>query len=210
MNKHLTVTITDGEIIKAFHAAEAAVEAVKKAARTIAISGALLLEKKAGLAHGEWMPWLDEQGIPHSSAKRHMDVARATMERLEIAHGGLFAGLTFGQCLTLPAPELPPLAQEAREKFEELVAGKTAKQMVFDWRAEKKEERKAYHPPKMTEAQRIRARNADLQEAVDHVCGTLKALQHAFSQGEGEGPTWAQLADNCVDTSKLINSAKRK
>lgn len=126
-------TTTDKEILHAFQAAEQALEAVQKAARTIAISGTLLLEKKATLQHGEWLPWLAEHGIHERQARRHMDLARGTMGRLEIGHDVRFAGLTFGQCLTLPETELPPLAQKARDEFEKLVMGKTARQLSFDW-----------------------------------------------------------------------------
>ena len=38
--------------------------------------GEALLKVKAGLAHGEWMPWMESVGIHHTKAERWMKISR--------------------------------------------------------------------------------------------------------------------------------------
>lgn len=194
---------TDADIKHHFRAAEQAMEAVRTAARAIAISGALLLEKKASLEHGEWMPWLEANDIGKDSAARHMNVARAVMATLEISHRAKFANLTFAETLLLPEPELPPLALKARQKFEEITSDKSAKQLVFEWRAKERPQPK-YHPPVRTEAQILKDANDALQSLIEQAMGSLASLRHEFTQGNGRDADWQRLLGACVETSNTL------
>jgi hypothetical protein len=61
--------------IKAEHAAYVA--AIKQSLSRAMAAGDLLLEAKAQLGHGEWLPWLAERcGIPERTASRYMKLAR--------------------------------------------------------------------------------------------------------------------------------------
>lgn len=197
----------DQNILDHYHAAERAMEAVRTAARAIAISGALLLEKKASLEHGEWMPWLEANGISKDSAARHMNVARAVIATLEISHGAKFANLTFAETLILPEPHLPPLALKARQMFEDTVGDKSAKQLVFEWRAKEKPQPK-YNPPVRSDAQRLKAKNDDVATLIDQTIGQLNALKYEFEQGHGRDGDWQRLLGACVDTSTQIRAKK--
>jgi hypothetical protein len=60
--------------IRAEH--EASALHVKRGLDHAIACGRLLLEAKAQLAHGQWLPWLGEHcGVPERSARRYMDIA---------------------------------------------------------------------------------------------------------------------------------------
>src|SRR6202044_2192582 len=51
--------------------------AVKRGVEHVIAAGELLIEAKAQLKHGEWLPWLEEHcGLSDRTARRYMRVAR--------------------------------------------------------------------------------------------------------------------------------------
>jgi hypothetical protein len=66
--------------IKAEH--EAAASALDRGAQHARNAGDLLIEAKAQLEHGQWLPWLVEHcEIPEKTAQRYMRMARARQSR---------------------------------------------------------------------------------------------------------------------------------
>jgi hypothetical protein len=56
-------------------------EAVRNSFEHAIKCGDLLLEAKAKVAHGKWLPWLESEcGINERTAQRHMRVARHRLE----------------------------------------------------------------------------------------------------------------------------------
>src|SRR5262245_41395033 len=56
---------------------EAVAHAVKRGLEHAVAAGNLLLEAKAQLPHGQWLPWLKEHcQIPERSAQRYMELSR--------------------------------------------------------------------------------------------------------------------------------------
>jgi hypothetical protein len=85
---------------------EAYVAAVKQSLSRALAAGDMLIEAKAQLKHGEWLPWLAERcGIPERTASRYMKLARnrATIEA-EIGH---VADLTVRAAVALLTPDDP-------------------------------------------------------------------------------------------------------
>src|SRR5215831_1048294 len=61
--------------IRAEH--EKVVLALKRGVERAIAAGDLLIEAKALLKHGQWLPWLrDDVGIPARTATRYMELAR--------------------------------------------------------------------------------------------------------------------------------------
>ncbi len=72
--------------------------------------GAALIEAKAALKHGEWLPWLAETGIPERTARRMMRIARTGLKSATVADlGGVEAALALPpkRLATLARAELP-------------------------------------------------------------------------------------------------------
>ena len=60
--------------IRAEH--EACGAALKRGLQHAAAAGNMLIEAKAQLKHGEWLPWLRNHcGIPERTARRYMEIA---------------------------------------------------------------------------------------------------------------------------------------
>jgi hypothetical protein len=85
------LTILADEVRKAHVAAEAAYRtSVEKAIEV----GKLLLEAKAEVKHGEWLPWLATTGISARTAQRYMQLASLPAEKSDtVAHLGVKAAL---------------------------------------------------------------------------------------------------------------------
>src|SRR5690348_11012067 len=80
---------------------EAMAIALKRGAEHAMNAGALLIEAKAQLKHGEWLPWLAEHcAIPERTARLYMRLAR---NKPEIEQNGNVADLTLRGALTLIA-----------------------------------------------------------------------------------------------------------
>ena len=61
--------------IRAEH--DAAGDAIKRGVEHAIAAGALLIEAKAQLRHGQWSPWLKQHcGLSERSAQRYMRIAR--------------------------------------------------------------------------------------------------------------------------------------
>jgi hypothetical protein len=55
--------------------------AIKRGLAHAVEAGRLLVEAKAQLPHGQWLPWLREQcGVPERSAQRYMELAAYAAE----------------------------------------------------------------------------------------------------------------------------------
>jgi hypothetical protein len=81
----------------------AATEAVKRTVMHALAAGDLLLEAKAQLKHGQWLPWLrDHCGIAERTARLYMQLARSRVE-LE-SKSATIADLTLNQAASLLAP----------------------------------------------------------------------------------------------------------
>lgn len=86
--------------------------------------GGLLKKRRAVTEHGEWMPYLDEMGIGHETARRWMALADADMQ---IPHVVEFGGIrsAFESLKDKPEPDAPePIAtrEEMEEALDELEA----------------------------------------------------------------------------------------
>ncbi len=60
--------------IKAEH--EAISESVRDSVARAIVVGELLIEAKAQLDHGQWLPWLSHCGVPARTAQTYMELAR--------------------------------------------------------------------------------------------------------------------------------------
>ncbi|MGH7114466.1 MAG: DUF3102 domain-containing protein [Stellaceae bacterium] len=91
---------------------EAAIAATKRGLEHAITAGERLLEAKAHLKHGEWLPWLAAHcAIPDRTARFYMRFAR-NRERIE-AKSATIADLTLRAAAQLLAPEGPENEPEA-------------------------------------------------------------------------------------------------
>ena len=86
------------------HRAAGYVERIGRAEADLIVShqrlGALLIEAKSMLKHGEWLPWLDDAGIPVQTAQRAMKLAGYGFKNDTLSYlGGLAGALDFGAAL---------------------------------------------------------------------------------------------------------------
>lgn len=91
--------------------------------------GERLIEAKAQLKHGEWLPWLREKiGIPERSASRFMQLARECPKSAKLADLGVSKALAL---LALPVSEREDFVAEKHEVggVEKSVADMTAKEL---------------------------------------------------------------------------------
>lgn len=104
------------------------------------LAAGFFIECIAGeLKHGQLGPWL-EAHCPHvdeRTVRRWRDLARNVAEAAKVKTDtmsvldGPWAG---GNFLTLPTEELPNELSEARARIEDVIAGKTAKQLCFEFK----------------------------------------------------------------------------
>jgi hypothetical protein len=95
--------------IKAEH--EAFVAAVKGSLARAMAAGDLLIEAKAIVDHGQWLPWLEQIGLPRRTASHYMRLSRhrdtVESEMGNVAHLSVRAAV---EALTPPEPEIEPTA----------------------------------------------------------------------------------------------------
>jgi hypothetical protein len=86
LSNRLTVLAAE---IKALHtASEAALQtSIEKATK----AGELLIEAKDEVPHGQWLPWLQQVGVPTRTAQRYMQLARVKYDT--VSHLGIKAAL---------------------------------------------------------------------------------------------------------------------
>jgi hypothetical protein len=98
--------------IKAEHMAAAG--ALRRTLQHAMAAGDLLLEAKAQLRHGEWLPWLEAHcQIPERTARLYMRIAR---NRAELEHqNGNVADLSVRGAVALLASPLDSLASQAAD-----------------------------------------------------------------------------------------------
>jgi hypothetical protein len=145
-------TVHDQRIVEAYREAEKSREALRAAARRIAISGFLLAEKRRSLDHGQWLPWCKTNAIDDRNARYHMDAARACAAQLQIGNDFRFEGLPVGLILTSEPEQLPAPARQLQDSFFNITHGRSAKQLVLEWKSD--EPHKPEHPNKCEHCQK--------------------------------------------------------
>ena len=129
MNPLVTQQITVADLaarIRAEH--EAVVSAMTRGIEHAMACGDLLIEAKAQLKHGEWLPWLrDECPISEQMAQRYMRLAKHRAE-IEAANPSWMTDLTLTDALQLiaqqteakepPVPETEPPAPKLEPQSE--------------------------------------------------------------------------------------------
>ena len=120
-------------------------------------AGRALVEVKASLPHGEWLPWLDRQGVSKGAADRFMKLA----QELQIPQLGEFASIT-------DAVESAQKAKKAREAAEAEAERERRKTEAEEAEAEAREAReRAEHDrliAKAAEEERL-AKEAEAERA---------------------------------------------
>jgi hypothetical protein len=85
---------------------EAAEAAIKRGAEHAMHAGDLLLEAKASLPHGQWLPWLTEHcTVSERTAQLYMRLARARPEIEAVAKSGGVADLSLRGAIEAIAPD---------------------------------------------------------------------------------------------------------
>lgn len=104
------------------------------------LAAGFFIECIAGeLKHGQLGPWLAAHcpQVGQSTVYRWRELARnvAQVAGVKIPTVGILEGeFTGGNFLTLPSEDLPNEVLEARQRIEEVIAGKTAKQLCFEFK----------------------------------------------------------------------------
>lgn len=103
------------------------------------LAAGFFIECIAGeLKHGQLGPWLAAHcpQVGQSTVYRWRELARnvAQVAGVKIPTVGILEGSMEGNFLTLPTEELPNELSEARARIEEVIAGKTAKQLHFEFK----------------------------------------------------------------------------
>ncbi len=96
------LAVLAGQIREAHDACRSAAETA--AVRAVEV-GELLLEAKASLPHGAWLPWLQEHaGISERTAQGYMRLARLGLKSTTVADLGIRATLASAARRTVPLP----------------------------------------------------------------------------------------------------------
>lgn len=108
-------------------AATAAFQARDNAVAKAVFCGHLMLEQKARLPHGAWLPFLAKHfpQIPHPTATRWMKAAEESLRAIDTE-----LPLPASQLLTLPDAELTDECREARQLLLDFSEGKTIKECM--------------------------------------------------------------------------------
>jgi hypothetical protein len=162
--------------------------------RVIAL-GLFCFDLKARIAHGQFAKWVQDAcpDISHRSLQSYMHLTAVVLEKCgvkvtdlqalaskhSLPHSGDF--LLEGPDSTCGIGELV----EIRDSIIDVVSGKTAKQLFFEFREEQTARLpRAYHAPKRTPEQKIQLERAEAEE----IARTLLADMHLVTT------VWSQLS----------------
>jgi len=102
----------------------ASVIAIRQSADKAIEAGMLLIEAKAAVQHGEWLPFLQRADLPERHAQRLMQLARSGLQSDSVTDlGGMVAALTFLSQWRLPAFEESLMINSAARQRELEIAG---------------------------------------------------------------------------------------
>lgn len=104
--------------------------------RRIVCVGLFILEVSQDLPHGQFGPWL-ETNLPHRSRRTVFGwkaLALNIMETCGLKVQQLHFSKPLHEVLALPAKEVPQDAQEVRNKIDDLIEGKTYRQLFFEFK----------------------------------------------------------------------------
>jgi hypothetical protein len=100
MGTDLVSTDLQGLADRINHAHEECASALRRGLRHALEAGRLLLEAKAALPHGAWLPWLRANcKVPERTAQRYMRLARDLPALLEAENSASLADLTMTEAL---------------------------------------------------------------------------------------------------------------
>jgi len=107
--------------------------------RRILICGLFIETLVANLKHGQFGPWVEahkeEIGVGYPSICGWRQFASETLAFLKIQNSNaLEFSIPLHEVLALPASEVPEDAREVRAKIDELISGKSVKQLMFQFR----------------------------------------------------------------------------
>lgn len=169
--------------------------------------GRELIEAKAEVPHGQWLPWLEREfGWTEDTAQNYMRVAKA----FEIPNGSVFGALTIDATAlyALSAPDVPQSAREAAiEQAEagERITKAAAEKLVAQ--AEKDMARKI-REALAEECRASKARETEaIQKAKDKHAKDTAALQAAIAKIKAERKE-PSIADAVVLFCKILGKSK--
>lgn len=104
--------------------------------RRVITVGLFIIEVTQDLPHGQFGPWLQTH-LPHRSRPtvfRWKAIALNVMESCGLKVQQLDFSTPLHKVMALPAAKVPKEAKEARAKMDELIAGKTYRQLFFEFK----------------------------------------------------------------------------
>jgi hypothetical protein len=147
--------------------------------RRVVALGLFCFKIKADLPHGQFQPWLDQHcpDISYRSLASYMQLTDGVLKKcgvskvqsLHFCHGGEF--------LLLPDAKVPDEARPLRKKIFEIIDGKTAHQLMLDFKQSDEDEDGNQKSRRgrlkgckgTTKEQRQRAREREEQERIEEI-----------------------------------------
>ena len=115
---------------------DALITEAESGARRICICGLFILEITNDLPHGQFGPWCAEH-LPHrkqSSIFAWKALALSTLEKLGVKVTEMAFSSPLHEAFMLPMESVPADVMPLREKFDDLVGGKTYTQLQFEFK----------------------------------------------------------------------------
>jgi hypothetical protein len=179
--------------------------------RRIIIAGLFIEQIAAELKHGQLRPWLDAHcpDVTYRTVKRWRDLARNVAETAGVKLDTM-SNLDLPKMLALPAGKVPEAAKEVRQKIDDLIAGKSAKQLFFEFKQAEEAETgelkvkagRMKGQGGATVAQRAAAKLTAEQEAaqaadddVTALCAHIDELANDAGIGRVSEPVFARLLE---------------
>jgi hypothetical protein len=189
--------------------------------RRILVCGLFIEQIAANLKRGQLGPWIEEHeaeiGAKRTQVFAWRDLARNVMEAVGLQKSGMpDFSLPLHEVLTLPPAEVPPEAKEVRTKIDALIAGKSARQLMLNFKTAS-EEGESVKParggnvtPRDKDGKRIAqpkgAGITDEQEAAEHYEAILRNLDTLIAEN------WHTLLspDQRTTLAAALSETKRK
>jgi len=183
--------------------------------RKIIALGLFCFEVKANIKHGEFEPWLNDNcpGLSIRSLQNYMKLTVGVLERCGFQLGGALPICQGGEILLLDEADVPAAGQALRGKIFDIIDGKSAHQLMLEFKADKAATAPKAQPRKLSPAQAEEEARLNAEEWAKGLIGANRMASSELGlRNFSLLPHWLkdQVVDSGLDMTKAFTPMLRK